>query len=202
MFFASWISKPERRDQMNHTREYLDQVLPGLKKLAGCAREVTCEDVWIEKNTCQLCGKDHIWRNVKLWNTSNGKRLVIGRECARNIPFFLACQGLQVRPTLDSLVLGTGKLNTVLSWLQGAAGWLLLDSPGDEEGLDPWITPEEEYLENALEGVLDDEDGVNERWEHLLELGLDPWNPQFDEVAAEGLGGDEVDWEAADYDSD
>ncbi len=142
---------------------------------------------WRPNATCELCGHSPISFNFVLRNVRTGRRLTVGRHCVYNYKR------------------ETGRPVVFPAWCSRAADSLNAKLPGcatvTEPERRPLAQPRPHYPVPPPEPYEPADDRDDER-ELCEELGLDPDDPDFFDLAAEGMHPDEVDWESCDFDVD
>jgi hypothetical protein len=140
--------------------------------------QLHCPRVFIlEGQTCKLCGHWPITWNHVLRNARTGQELIVGSECIVNYKEEMSRLGHQVPP--------------VIFRSPGAAKYMNRQCPGIAVVGSVWSSEYEAGDPEVHESYEDQEYEAEREW--LMELGLDPDDPYFTDLAPHGMSGDEDD---------
>jgi hypothetical protein len=147
-------------------QEYWNRVRASIAKFWSSGQELRCARIYTEDGgTCQMCGHKPIkWHHV-LHNQYTHGDLIVGSECINN---FKIVTGQQV--------VFPERFKKAAEYLNGRyPDCVFVTSVPDSSGID--------YFEEL------DEDEYDR--EMLMDMGLDPDDPDFSELAPHGMSGDE-----------
>ena len=161
------------------SRDYWERVKATVASYRKPGDEVRCIRVYSEAGcTCQMCGHAPITWNHVLRNLRTGMDLIVGSECINN---YKVVTGEQI--------IFPGRYKRAAGHLNSRYPDCVIIAPGSASA--------------ATDLEYNEEDAEEEyQRELIIDLGLDPEDPDFGELASEGLNPDEYDWESHDYDAD
>ncbi len=175
-----------RRDRRRGGDEaYWARIRATLSGFCRPSDQLYCPRVFkLEGQTCRMCGHWPITWNHVLRNARTSAELVVGSECIVNYKEEMARMGHQVPP--------------VIFRSAGAAKYMNDKCPGIAVVGYVQSTAYDDYADPEVDEFYEDEEEEAER-EMLMDLGLDPDDPDFTELAPHGMSGDEGDDEDDDY---
>jgi hypothetical protein len=158
---------------------YWDRVRASIAKFRQPGQELRCTNIYTQDaGTCQMCGHHPIkWHHV-LHNQQTDDKMIVGSECINNYKLVTGAQ-----------IVFPERFKRAAKYLNDRYPDCVVIAPDPVRSC-----PELEYRERPGE--------YDERYEMYDALGLDPQDPDFGELAAEGLDPDEYDWDSHDYDPD
>jgi hypothetical protein len=156
---------------------YWDRVRVSITKFWSRGQELRCTRIYTEDDgTCQMCGHKPIkWHHV-LRNQQTNDDLIVGRECIKN---YKVVTGEQI--------VFPERFRKAADYLNGRYPDCVVIVP---EPIPTYVGPD--YGPELDEGGYGEVDFEEER-EMLMDMGLDPDDPDFSELAPHGMSGDEGD---------
>lgn len=160
---------------------YWERVRNTLSTFWSPPQELWCTAIFTRENsTCQMCGHFPIKWNHVLQNLQSGRELIVGSECIKNY-----------RVLTDHQVIFPKRYRRAANYLNGR--WpdcvAIVASPlSAYQDYDYETTPraDRDYDDTDL----------------YYDLGLDIYEPNYGELAAEGLDPDEIDWDSENFERD
>lgn len=149
-------------------QEYWSRVRASIAKFWTSGQELRCARIYTQDDgTCQMCGHTPIkWHHVPHNQQSNGD-LIVGSECINNYKVITGGQ-----------VVFPEQFQKAAEYLNGRyPGCVRVASMMEYSGPDYDEEPDEDEYEREM----------------LMNLGLDPDDPDFSELAPHGMSGDEDD---------
>jgi hypothetical protein len=159
---------------------YWRRIRETLSRFCSPTDQLHCPRVFFRPGqTCQLCGHWPITKNYVLWNPRTRQRLVVGCWCINNYMERLARMDYTAPPVKFASLEESERVNQAFPGIAVYGG----APDSDRSGLDDW-------------------EGAEDR-EALMDMGLDPGDPDFSELAPHGMTGESDDdgW-PPDYDED
>ncbi len=137
-----------------------------------------------EARKCEMCGgKVDIKRCFELRNRRSGEKIVCGRMCI--VKYAKVLEEMQEEPR----IIFPAKYDREAQRINHIRPETVT------------VSAEEEAFEEDIAALEQEQQEIfaELRREELLELGLDPDNPDYGELASEGLDPEDVDWDSVDY---
>jgi hypothetical protein len=146
-------------------QEYWGRVRASIAKFWRKGQNLRCARIYTEEGgTCQMCGHKPIkWHHV-LHNQQTDGDLIVGSECINNYKIVTGEQ-----------VVFPGPLKKAAAYLNGRyPDCVRVASIAEYSGPDHGEEPDEDAYEREM----------------LMDMGLDPDDPDFSELAPHGMSGD------------
>lgn len=179
--------------------EYYGKLQARLREFCPNDVQLVCNTTFEKPDTtCGLCDTPGIRHVFVLENPETHERRYVGKECIQNYKKALEMMRRNPQP----IAFPPEMKESAASFNQQSPGSAIIDDNA-EGTLEPWVTKEEEDRERRLERGLDlkedDREGQDEEErEELMGMGLDPDDPDFENLAPHGMEADGDDDEEID----